>query len=54
MYNNVLIVEKDRIRLITPTQQLRSYLKALLWQTRVVSKCATANPDARPYQLLNV
>ena len=30
MYNNVLVVDKDRIRLITPTQQLRSYLNALL------------------------
>ena len=30
VHNNVLVVDKDRIRLITPTQQLRSYLKALL------------------------
>lgn len=55
MYNNVLVVDKDRIRLITPTQQLRSYLKALLEVADAYGlKVRDANPDARPYQLLNV
>ena len=51
MYNNVLVEDKDRIRLIIPTQQLRSYLKALL---EVANACGLKVRDGEPSPTLPI